>query len=220
VSGAGGGRAGGRISGRVGGRTYTVALLVLAAALLGGCGIRTTSVPVDAGPAPSRVSCAAPKAPATPSANTVLRQVYLVCSMQIAPVEREVTLRDGRSTPYSVAQELITQLQISPRAEETKAGFSTAVPGNRLFLQFLQPPAVDPVSPAAKDALRLSEPLDELPSFALAQIVCTLTGNALVAPHHSVVLGGPGQDPLRRFTCTSDLRTRPDAADSAGTPVG
>ncbi|MYS19932.1 hypothetical protein GTW78_06675 [Streptomyces sp. SID4948] len=180
-------------------------------ALLSGCGIRSTSVPVDAGPAPSRVACAPPKAPSAPSAGTVLQQVYLVCSTQIAAVTRAVALPDGRAGRDTFAQELIAQLQIGPAAEETKAGFSTEVPGS---LYLLPPP---PGSP--KGALRLNEPVDELPSFALAQIVCTLTADKTTAPDHSVVLGSAGSGALRRYTCTDDLRTRPEAADTAGSVV-
>ncbi|WNI17416.1 hypothetical protein [Actinacidiphila sp. ITFR-21] len=198
-----------------------VAAAVLAGALLGGCGIRSTTVPVDAGPAPSRVSCSAPKAPATPLPGTAVREVYLVCINQIAQVLRDVPVRAGRATAYAVAQELITQLQMSPQTQEARAGFSTAVPGNNLYLE---PATADGArggaAATAQDALRLSLPVDELPSFALAQIVCTLTADPVVAPGRSVVLGGPDHDQLRRYTCTSDLRTRPDAADTAGTPVG
>ncbi|WP_405586673.1 hypothetical protein [Streptomyces sp. NBC_01190] len=194
-------------------RTGAVALLLPAVAVLAGCGIRSTTVPVDAGPAPSRVSCAVPEAPATPPADTVLRPVYLVCSQQITRVRRVAELREAPVSAWSVAGELIRELQRSPGVDETRAGFSTAVPGNRLYL--LAPASGDP-----RVALRLSQSLDELPSFALAQIICTFTDNPVIAPGHSVVLGGPAPTELRRYTCTSDLRTRSDAADTAGTPVG
>jgi hypothetical protein len=186
---------------------------VLAATpLLAGCGIRTTTVPVDAGPAPSRVSCEAPKAPATPEPDAVVRRVYLVCSMQIAPVSRAVPVRDGLIDRVTQVRELVSQLQISPQPDETKAGFSTAVPGT---LVVTGPAKGDP-----KDALRLNMAVDELPSFALAQLVCTLTANKLIAPDGEVVFGGPSPDTkLRSYSCTSDLRSRPDAADTAGTPV-
>lgn len=188
------------------------AAVVAVAPLLAGCGIRSTTVPVDAGPAPSRVSCAAPKVPATPEPDAVVRRVYLVCSMQIAPVGRYVPVRDGRIDRVTQVRELISQLQISPRPDETKAGFSTAVPGT---LEVTVPIKGDP-----KDALRLNMPLDELPSFALAQLVCTLTADSLIAPTAKVTLGGPPPDAkLRSYSCTSDLRTRPGAADTAGTPV-
>jgi hypothetical protein len=202
-----------------GGCTGLRAAVVLGAAavavtpLLAGCGIRTTTVPVDAGPAPSRVSCAAPKVPATPEPDAVVRRVYLVCSMQIAPVGRDVPVRDGRIDRLTQVRALVSQLQISPRQDETRAGFSTAVPGT---LEVTVPTTNDP-----KSALRLNMPLDELPSFALAQIVCTLTGDSLITPDGKVVLGGPPPDSkLRSYSCTSDLRTRPGAADTAGTPVG
>lgn len=184
---------------------------VAVAPLLSGCGIRTTSVPVDAGPAPSRVSCAAPKASSTPTENVVIRKVYLVCSMQIAPVSRSVPLRDRSTDRYTQVRELLAQLQMSPRIAETKAGFSTAVPGT---LEITPGVKGDP-----RDALRLSEPHDELPSFTLAQIVCTLTADALVAPKHRVILGDPAPGKLRSYTCTPDLRTRSEAADTAGTEV-
>jgi hypothetical protein len=207
------------LGGRAGraGRTASAAGLIALGLALAGCGIRTTSVPVDAGPAPSRVSCAQPKAPGGTAADIVQRDVYLVCSMQVAPVERDVRVRVGpggtaQADRARLVQDLIDQLQISPRAAESAAGFSTAVPG---------PLAVSP--PRSGDGagtVRLNQPLDELPSFALAQIVCTLTADPAVSPDRFVVLAGPGAtDRPRRYTCTPDLRTRPEAADVAGTPV-
>jgi hypothetical protein len=188
------------------------AVLLAVLPLIGGCGIRTTTVPVDAGPAPSRVSCAVPRGSSAPEPDAVMRQVYLVCSMQTAPVKRSVAVRQGQIDRISQVRELVAQLQRSPLAGETQAGFSTAVPGN---LEVLGPFRGDP-----KEALRLSQPVDEMPSFALAQIVCTLAGDATVSSDHSVVLGGDSpQSTLRRYTCTPDLRTRPDAADTAGTLV-
>lgn len=192
----------------------TLAAVVLAALpLLTGCGIRTTTVPVDAGPAPSRVSCAVPRAGGTaPEPDTVARPVYLVCSQQAAPVSRNVPIRDGSTDRLAQVRILLGQLQRSPLSAEAQAGFSTEVPGN---LEILGPFKGDP-----KGALRLSQPLDELPSFALAQLVCTLAANPLIAPGHALILGGSGAGTaVRGFTCTPDLRTRPDAADSAGTAV-
>ncbi|SEO19810.1 hypothetical protein SAMN05216267_1019151 [Actinacidiphila rubida] len=191
------------------------ALAVLLLPVLAGCGIRSTSVPVDAGPAPSRVSCAPPKATAAPAPDTVSRQIYLVCSMQLAPVARSVQVRDVANVRTSVggqATELIRQLEQSPRAAESQAGFSTAVPASTEIA------ARHPGDPAS--ALRLNQELEDLPSFALAQIVCTLTADSGISPDHSVLLGGQAAgDPLHSYTCTSDLRTRPDAGDDAGTLV-
>src|SRR4051794_6450291 len=140
--------------------------------LLAGCGIRSTSVPVDAGPAPSRVSCAPPKAQASPDPDTVSRQIYLVCSMQLAPVARNVPVRDVGNVKTSLAAQatqLIRQLEQSPRSAESQAGFSSAVPAST---EIAPRHGGDPGS-----ALRLNQELDDLPSFALAQIICTLTAD-------------------------------------------
>lgn len=188
------------------------AALLSALPLVAGCGIRTTTVPVDAGPAPSRVSCAVPRLAAAPEPDAVVRQVYLVCSMQIAAVKRNVVVRRGLVDRLAQIRELIAQVQRSPLSAEGQAGFSTAVPG---ALEVDGPRKGDP-----RDAVRLSQPLDELPSFALAQIVCTLTEDPTVSPTHTVVLGGAAEDSkVRSYTCTPDLRTRPDAADAAGTAL-
>ncbi|WP_225850021.1 hypothetical protein [Streptomyces sp. HPF1205] len=182
------------------------ALAAVLGAALAGCGIRNTSVPVDAGPAPSRSACAAPVP--TPAAQTgrplVQRSVYLVCGMQIAPVKRLLTVR-------SDARSLLAQLQSAPLPAEAAAGFLSAVPGSL------------GLAPARKGdppgTLRLNAPLDDLPSFALAQIVCTLTDPSPSAPARSVVLAGPSPSAPRSYTCTSDLRSRPDAGSTAGRAV-
>ena len=189
-----------------------LAAVPLLALALAGCGIRTTTVPVDAGPAPSQVSCALPKPTDTVQPNTVVRKVYLVCSMQAAEVPRNVVLRPGPVDRLEEVRVLMMQLQRSPLAAEMQAGFVTEVPGS---LVVEGPRAGDP-----KEALRLTQPPDELPSFALAQIVCTLTADKSIAPDGWVVLGGIGvQDGLRRYACTEDLRSRPNAADTAGVQV-
>ncbi|MCZ4126037.1 hypothetical protein [Streptomyces sp. H39-S7] len=205
-------------------RTRTIRTAALLAALVTaaacGCGIRTTTVPVDAGPAPTRVSCAAPKAtvpPETPGATVV--KVYLVCSALAAQVTRTVTVPDStgaRPAPVNrlvAAHELLGQLQRRPSATEAEAGFATEVPGN---LGIIGPLAGDP-----KEALRLSLALDELPSFALAQLVCTFAAApGTTTADHGVLLGGPeAKDHIKRYVCTSALRTRPEAADTAGTVV-
>ncbi|WP_188279232.1 hypothetical protein [Streptomyces sp. CBMA29] len=194
-------------------KVLAATVLLAALPLIGGCGIRTTTVPVDAGPAPSRVSCAVPRDGKAPETDTAVRQVYLVCSMQTTPVKRSVTLRPGRIDRLTQVRELVAQLQRSPLSAEAQAGFSTEVPGS---LEILGPFKGDP-----ENALRLNQAVDELPSFALAQIVCTLADDPSVTGDGGVVLGGDDPDSkLRRYTCTPDLRTRPDAADSAGTAVG
>ncbi|WUH91329.1 hypothetical protein OG900_15250 [Streptomyces sp. NBC_00433] len=192
-------------------RAALLAALSLAVGLTAGCGIRTTSVPVDAGPAPSRVSCAVPAPENSPDATDAqVVQVYLVCGMQTTPVPRTVSVRPRPADRVEQVRELVAQLQRSVLAAEAKADFSTAVPGT---LEVNGPEPGDP-----SDALRLGQPIEDLPSFALAQIVCTIAASPLASAGHSVVLGGTEHGAkLRRYTCTPDLRTRPQAADSAGT---
>lgn len=192
-------------------RYVRAAVLFALAAVLGpalaGCGIRNTSVPVDAGPAPSRSGCAAPvRTPGTETGRPLVqRTVYLVCGMQVAPVKRLMPVR-------SDARALLAQLQAGPLPVETAAGFLSAVPGSL------------GLAPVGKDdppgTLRLNASLDDLPSFALAQIVCTLTDPSPSAPARPVVLAGPSPSAPRSYTCTSDLRSRPDAAATAGKAVG
>jgi hypothetical protein len=193
-------------------RTAGVAVVALAAT---GCGIRGTSVPVDAGAAPSRASCQVSgyRGPAEDSANTAPVEVFLVCGSQILPVNRtvlvprQVLAKDRLRT----ARILLGELRARPTASEEEAGFSTEVPG---ALEVDGARARDP-----EGTLRLSKAPDELPSYALAQIVCTYAATALAGKDRSVVLGGPENDPPRRYVCTDSLRTRPNAAPPVGTPV-
>ncbi|MFE2541368.1 hypothetical protein [Actinacidiphila glaucinigra] len=190
-------------------------LALLGVVLLAGCGIRTTSVPVDAGPAPSRVSCAVPdeEASATATASASPRgltaRVYLVCSAQVAGVNRSV--RTEGLDQLGEAVLLLRELQRKPRGGESSAGFTTAVQGD---LAVEGPRRGDP-----RGSLRLSAPLGDLPPFALAQLVCTFAGTGAGAGSGGVLLGGSDDTPVRRFTCTGDLRTDPEAAETAGTAV-
>lgn len=203
--------------------------------LLSGCGIRATSVPVDAGAAPSRVGCVLPDGRESPEDGdgiSVVR-VYLVCGSRVAPVEREVRMPHGRSSAerLPVARKLLEELKRRPHAMEDAAGFETAVPED---LTISGGGHGDP-----DEALRLSEPLAELPSFALAQIVCTFADTAAADADNGVVLGGPAGDekpggdggdkgdghgasssvPLQRFECGTALRNSPEDAETAGTRV-
>ncbi|MGI5349237.1 hypothetical protein ACQEU8_13720 [Streptomyces sp. CA-250714] len=200
--------------------TAPALLCVLAAlAMLSGCGIRATSVPVDAGAAPSRVGCVLPndhKGPDGGDTASVIR-VYLVCGSRVSPVEREVRMPGGRSSAerLPVARKLLDELKQQPRAVEDTAGFETAVPRE---LTINSGTDDDP-----DEALRLSEPLDELPPYALAQIVCTYADTSAADAEGGVVLGGPpetdsGKKPqVRRYECGPALRTHPQSAESAGT---
>lgn len=170
-------------------RLAPLALLCALASLTTACGIRATSVPVDAGAAPSRVGCVLPSGQETPSGEaTSAVRVYLVCGSRVAPVERQVRMSDGRSSAsrLPVARRLLDELKHRPTPAEEEAGFETAVPEN-LTISGGGPDDPD-------EALRLSIPLDELPSFTLAQLVCTYADTAAADANNTVVLGGPAED--------------------------
>ncbi len=104
--------------------------MLVAVALASGCGIRTTSVPVDAGAAPSRVPCKLPSADVTTrSPESVAAPVYLVCASQLVTVDRPVPGgAAGGADPLVAARALLDQVQQAPPESERRAGFSTAVP--------------------------------------------------------------------------------------------
>nr|WP_203687088.1 hypothetical protein [Streptomyces sp. SID14515] len=179
-----------------------LAVLLAAAALASGCGIRTTSVPVDAGAAPSRVPCRlSPSDVTTRSPDSVTAEVYLVCASQLVTVDRPVTADAVGTDRIAVARALLKEVQQAPPASERRAGFTTAVPAGL---------RVDP----AKDgdpagALRLSSQPEDLSAEALAQLVCTYAESETLVRDGSVVLGGPGDYPPRGYLCTSQTKTRP-----------
>ncbi|MFE1175123.1 hypothetical protein [Streptomyces sp. NPDC058773] len=194
---------------RTGRRTAAVAALALAAA---GCGIRGTSVPVDAGGAPSRVSCKAPASdPAPNPPGGAQATVYLVCGSALAQVERTVELPKGSAADdprLPTARALLKELQRPPSSDEERAGFSSALPRD---LKVTAPRTGDP-----SDALRLSIRPDDLPSFALAQLVCTYGASPALGRTHAAVLGGPGDDTAHRYDCSADVLANPDIAENAG----
>ncbi|MEU3829687.1 hypothetical protein GT045_18645 [Streptomyces sp. SID486] len=179
--------------------------LPLLGALLTGCGIRATEVPTDFGAAPSRVPCslAGPDVSAQ-SSRGVPVQVFLLCGASLVAVDRAVRVPEG--TPDAkrrviVAQGLLDQLAASPSSAERSAGYTTYVPGG---LGVSGPAPKDP-----EDTLRLSTPPSRLTSYALAQLVCTLSDSAATEDDGSVILGGPRPGPLRRYECTDDVRDHP-----------
>ncbi|MGX7757957.1 hypothetical protein ACWQ06_04710 [Streptomyces angustmyceticus] len=192
---------------RNGRRAAAAAVLALAVA---GCGIRGTSVPVDAGGAPSRVSCKAPAIPASPDASgeSTSTIVYLVCGSALAQVERAVPPAKGADPRLPTARALLDELRRKPSADEEKAGFSSALPPD---LRVSGPRDGDP-----SDALRLSIRPDDLPSFALAQLVCTYGASTALGRTHAAVLGGPGDDTAHRYDCSADVLANPDIAENAG----
>ncbi|WP_433546023.1 hypothetical protein ACQPZG_13335 [Streptomyces sp. CA-294286] len=172
-----------------------------------GCGIRTTQVPVNAGPAPSRVSCDVPsKAASAPSEAGSAVRVFLVCGAGLVSVQRVVgvSAETMAADRMRAAHALLDELQREPSQEEKQAGFSTDVRGS------LTVSAGRRGDPAG--ALRLSREPDDLPPHALAQIVCTYSGSAADDGDASVELGGPAEDPPRKYQCTAALKARPEAA--------
>ncbi|MFF8288182.1 hypothetical protein ACF068_02970 [Streptomyces sp. NPDC016309] len=180
------------------------------AAVLAGCGIRTTSVPVDAGAAPSRLPCSVSGGDVAPQAQLqqpVPVRVYLVCASGLEAVDRTVP-ESGDKNPgggrVAVARALLNQLLAEPSAGEREAGFTTSVEGP---LTVSAGREGDP-----EGSLRLSRQPEDLPAAALSQIVCTYAENGATAEGGSALLGGPGSYPVRRYACTAQLRERPDSA--------
>ncbi|GGL76318.1 lipoprotein [Streptomyces fumigatiscleroticus] len=183
-------------------RLLAVPLLALSAA---GCGIRPTEVPTDFGPAPSRVHCslAEPDVSAQTSSGMPV-QVFLLCGSSLVTVDRSVRVPDGTADSQRrvlVAQGLLDQLAQTPSAAEKQAGYTTDVRGGTTVSD------ARPGDP--EDTLRLSAAPGELTSYALAQIVCTFSDSAAAEGDGSVILGGPGEEAPRRYTCTDEVRARP-----------
>lgn len=193
-----------------------LALLGLLAAFLSGCGIRPTSVPVDAGAAPSQTACVLPDdgEPGPGGADGRAVRLYLVCGSRVSPVDRWVSVPGGSDASRpATARALLRVLEKGPNGRERPAGFKTSVPRD---LSISGPASGDP-----DETLRLSSSPAKLPSFALAQLVCTYAETAATSTGETVVLGGPAKtDPRpRRYDCSTALRTHPEAARTAGTPI-
>ncbi|MBN0044410.1 hypothetical protein JS756_09845 [Streptomyces actuosus] len=188
--------------------------LPLLGVLLAGCGIRATEVPTDFGAAPSRVHCSLGPGSSSGVSLGVPVQVFLLCGSSLVAVDRTVRVPDGAADSRRrvlVAQGLLDQLAQTPSASEKEAGYTTDVRGGTTVSG---PGQKDP-----EDALRLSTPPDELTSYALAQIVCTFSDSAAAEGDGSVVLGGPGGEPLRRYECTDEVRSRPGTKEPPSTEV-
>ncbi|MEU0135347.1 hypothetical protein ABZ172_15180 [Streptomyces sp. NPDC006296] len=185
-----------------------LAAMVAGAALAAGCGIRSTSVPVDAGAAPSRMPCRTTPARATVPPESVAVRIYLVCASQLVTVERTVGLDGARSGALPVARALLGELRRDPDADERRAGLSTDVPAE---LQVDGAREGDP-----EGTLRLSEQPEDLPAEALAQIVCSYADSEALGSGGSVLLGGPGKYAPRGYLCTSETKSRPDEVPTLG----
>lgn len=186
------------------------------AALLAGCGIRSTQVPTDFGPAPSRVPCALSGPDiSTQSSRGVPVQVFLLCSGQLVTVDRSVRIPDGTAEAARrvlVAQGLLDELAETSSAPEQQAGYTTDVRGG---MTVSGPRDKDP-----EDTLRLSTPPEDLTSSALAQIICTFSDSAAAQDDGSVILGGPAPSPLLSYECTPEVRSDPLTKSPPSTTVG
>ncbi|MFE1962599.1 hypothetical protein [Streptomyces sp. NPDC059479] len=187
---------------------FTGVLVVMLAALVAGCGIRTTSVPVDAGPAPSRMPCrVAGESVITQSRPGVPMRIYLACASGLASVERAAPIPQGKSVDsrMAIAQGLLDELQAQPSTSERDAGFTTYVRGPLILSA---PRKGDPAG-----TLRLSRQPEDLPATALAQIVCTFAESEISEiTDGTVFLGGPGDYPPRGYGCDPKTKTNPDTA--------
>ncbi|MFC9246879.1 hypothetical protein ACFT7S_23635 [Streptomyces sp. NPDC057136] len=191
-------------------RTGRVLAAVLAgAALAAGCGIRSTSVPVDAGAAPSRLPCRTPAHDVTAQAlDEIEVQVYLVCASQLMIVNRSVRLDAAKPDRIRVARVLLDELQKEPEADERQAGFSTDVPAG---LRVAEGREGDPAG-----TLRLNEQPEDLSAETLAQLVCSYADSETLVTGGTVVLGGPGNYAPRGYLCTSETKTRPGDVPTLG----
>lgn len=187
-------------------RTAATLAALTTAVVLGGCGIRPTQVPVDAGPAPSRVPCEVTDENITPQAQPqgVPVRVYLVCASQLESVDRTAQIAEGKAADsrVQVAQALLDELQEEPSSPEHEAGFATYVRGP---LTLSGPRKGDPAG-----TLRLNRQPEDLATAALAQIVCTFAENRTAATGGSVLLGGPGEYAPRAYQCSAGTKERPD----------
>ncbi|MDQ0908060.1 hypothetical protein QFZ22_004045 [Streptomyces canus] len=189
--------------------------LPLLGLLVAGCGIRSTEVPTDFGPAPSRVRCSLSEPDtATQASRGLAVQVFLLCGSSLVAVDRSLRVPDGTADSARrvlVAQGLLDQLAETPSAAEREAGYQTYVRGG---MTVSGPRAKDP-----EDTLRLSTPPTELSAYALAQLVCTFSDSAAAEGDGSVILGGPTTAPLRRYDCTDEVRSQPGSRQPASSEV-
>ncbi|QIY97914.2 hypothetical protein HEP87_32995 [Streptomyces sp. S1D4-11] len=183
--------------------------------MLAGCGIRSTQVPTDFGPAPSRVPCALSGPDiTTQTSRGIPVQVFLICSGQLVTVDRSVRIPDGTAEGARrvlVAQGLLDELAETPSTPEQQVSYTTDVRGG---MTVSGPRRKDP-----EDALRLSTPPQNLTSAALAQIICTFSDSAAAQDDGSVILGGPDTTPLRSYECPTDVRANPTTKSPPSKPI-
>lgn len=131
---------------------------------------------------------------------------------RLVDVDRVLPLRERHAgDPVRMARALLEEASRAPSEDEERAGFTTDV---RKGLTVTGPGEGDP-----REALRLGTLPENLSVFALAQVVCTFSGSPAAASDGSVVLGGPDDAPLRRYSCTDEVRTRPGTAPTPAQTV-
>ncbi|MER7533376.1 hypothetical protein ABTX77_01130 [Streptomyces sp. NPDC097704] len=188
-------------------RRRSLILVAALTALVAGCGIRTTSVPVDAGAAPSRVPCNVTEdGTSSTAAQGVPVRVFLVCGSQLEAVDRRSPQPEEKAggDPVRTAGRLLAQLLAAPSEGERQAGFTTEVRGP------LSVGGGRPGDPSG--TLRLSRQPEDLTPTALSQLVCTFAESSAGAGGHTALLGGPGAYAPKRYRCTPELRERPSSA--------
>ncbi|MFJ9198265.1 hypothetical protein [Streptomyces flaveolus] len=185
-------------------RLPALAVLPVLAVLLAGCGIRSTEVPTDYGPAPSRMRCSLAEPDGSDATPGLPVRVFLLCGSSLVSVDRAVRVPDGAADTARrvlVAQGLLDQLAAQPSAAEKQAGYTTDV---RAGITVKGPRHGDP-----EDTLRLGTAPGDLTSYARAQVVCTFADSAAAEGDGSVILAGPDDRAPRRYTCTDEVRARP-----------
>ncbi|MEV5661358.1 hypothetical protein [Streptomyces flaveolus] len=185
-------------------RLPALAVLPVLAVLLAGCGIRSTEVPTDYGPAPSRMRCSLAEPDGSDTTPGLPVRVFLLCGSSLVSVDRAVRVPDGAADTARrvlVAQGLLDQLAAQPSATEKQAGYTTDV---RAGITVKGPRHGDP-----EDTLRLGTAPGDLTSYARAQVVCTFADSAAAEGDGSVILAGPDDRAPRRYTCTDEVRARP-----------
>ncbi|MEU9604683.1 hypothetical protein [Streptomyces sp. NPDC048057] len=197
-------------------RTYAWCALLVGALVLTGCGIRPTQVPVDGGPAPSRVPCeVSGGAVDQVHPQVVPVRIYLVCGSQLVAVDRTAqapTTSSGAPArgALQVARAVLAELQREPSDAEQEAGFSTHVPKP---MTITTARAGDPSA-----TLRLSRQPEDLEPQSLSQLVCTLAENRVGVLDGAVLLGGPGSYAPRTYDCPPESKSRPRSPLPTRTP--
>ncbi|WP_225631938.1 hypothetical protein [Streptomyces solaniscabiei] len=189
-------------------RLPALAVLPVLAVLLAGCGIRSTEVPTDYGPAPSRVRCSLAEPDGADATPGLPVRVFLLCGSSLVSVDRAVRVPDGAADSARrvlVAQGLLDQLAAQPSATEKQAGYTTDVHAG---ITVKGPRPGDP-----EDTLRLGTAPGDLTSYARAQVVCTFADSAAAEGDGSVILAGPDDRAPRRYTCTDEVRARPGSKE-------